>query len=55
MTEEAPAIGINFGTSNSSVAVFHQGQMVTIPNEFGNKSTSSCVAFPDAALGHLII
>jgi len=54
MTEEAPAIGINFGTSNTSVAVFHQGQVVTIPNEFGNKLTPSCIAFINAAPGYLV-
>ena len=45
MTGESPAIGIDFGTSNSCVAVFHHRQMVIIPNEHGNRTTPSCVAF----------
>lgn len=45
MTEDSPAIGLDFGTSNSCVAVFHHRRMEIIPNEHGNQTTPSCVAF----------
>ena len=36
-TVEAPVVGIDLGTTFSVVAVWQDGEIVIIPNEFGNR------------------
>jgi len=48
MAEEAPVIAVDFGTSNSRVAVFHQGKVDIIPNNSGSKATASYLAFTES-------
>jgi len=44
------AIGIDLGTTNSSVSIWQKDKAVIIPNELGNKTTPSFVAFTESGI-----
>ena len=51
MSQRAPAIGIDFGTSHSCVAIFKDESVEIIADENGNKTMPSYVAFTSVDSG----
>ncbi len=45
--EKPLAVGIDFGTAQSSVGVYYGGKVVIVENDWANSATPSCVAFTD--------